>query len=168
MALHRPVEPAPFIGSWQTFRLVCAEISAMVSNFIVHPSRPRDAINALLVATVSGVLYRYWLNAPVLRHLSMGQWRSVAFGVVVVIGVVLVRIGLNNLAALACSSVVGLFLGGTWAALEVPTLDVTSPISTEPSQAFGSNLTLWREIALLTIAVTLGGLLSRFVNRRKS
>jgi hypothetical protein len=137
----------------------------MVSNFVVLLSRPRDTISALLAATVGGVLYRYWLTAPALGRLSITEWRFIAFGVAVVVGVVLVRTGLN-LAALACSSVVGLVLGGIWAALGAPTHDVTIPLSTELSNAFGHSLILWREMALLTVAVTLGGFLSHVVNRR--
>jgi len=102
----------------------------------------------------------------VLGRLSIAQWRYIAFGVAVLIGVVLVRLGLN-IAVLACTSVVGLVLGGTWAALVAPK-DVTTPLSTELSNAFNYSLTLWREMVLLTVAVALGGLLSRVVNRPKS
>lgn len=130
------------------------------------PFRQQGTIRAFLGAAVIGVLYRYWLTAPILGRLSVTQWHVIAFGVAVVIGVALVRVGLN-LALIACSSVIGLVLGGIWAALVAPN-DVTIPISTELSNAFKHSFTLWWQIAILTVAVTLGGFLSRALNRSKS
>ena len=127
--------------------------------------RKRNTLVALVAALVIGVSYRYWLTAPVLGNWSVGKWRTVGFVFAVVIGFLLVRIGLNNLLALVCSSMVGLVLGGIWTAMEAPN-DVTTSLSTKLSEAFIDSLRLWPEIALFTVAVALGGLVIRLVNRR--
>lgn len=129
-------------------------------------SRPQDIGRALLAATVTGVLYRYWLAAPVLHLLSVTLWHVIALGAALVIGIVLVQIGLN-LATLMCSSALGLILGGACAALAANDLhgDVSMSLDTQLSDALSFSLALWREVALLTLAVAIGGLLAPWARR---
>jgi hypothetical protein len=100
------------------------------------------------VASLSAVLYHYWLVAPVLAYISANQWRVVAFAVAALIGCVAALLMLDAL-ALACTSLVGLLLGGTWAGWHTRS-DVHISLSTALKSHVES---FWRDIVLLTIVV---------------
>ncbi len=87
------------------------------------PSSRRCFINTSFAAALISILYRYWLVTPVLKSLSIGQWRLVAVVVAAASGCLLFRLKLPML-ALACASMAGLLIGGTWAAWQAPS-DVT-------------------------------------------
>ena len=79
------------------------------------PLRSRDIFGTSLTAIIVGILYRYWLVAPVLRCVSISQWRFLAIVVAAACGVVSALFGLRVL-ALAGGFMTGLLLAGTWAA----------------------------------------------------
>ena len=106
-----------------------------------------------MAAGLIAILYRYWLVTPVLQYLSIGKWYLVAIVVAAATGCVMSLLRLPT-SALACASVAGLLLGGTWAAWQAPN-DV--PISV--SGAFESHLeSFWRQIIVLTVTVIVGGI----------
>jgi hypothetical protein len=115
-----------------------------------------------MAAAPIAILYRYWLVAPVLKYLSIGQWRFLAIVVALACGGVLALLRFPVL-ALACGSMVGLLLGGTWAAWQAPH-DVPVSIST----AFVSHLeSFWRTVIMLSVTATVSGFCcSRFARRR--
>jgi hypothetical protein len=119
-------------------------------------------INTLLSITLVAILYRYWLATPVLQYVSIGRWRILAIVVAAACGGVLSLLRLPVL-ALACGSMGGLLLGGTWAAWRVPN---DAPVSV--GAAFASHLgSFWREVIILTVAVSVGELCcARFTRRR--
>jgi hypothetical protein len=107
-------------------------------------------ISRLCISTVLGaVLYRYWLVTPVLNYLSLDQWRLVAVGVAVLFGI-LSALGKWNLSTFVSGLMMGLMVGGTWAALPASHGSV--------GNAFISNLeTFWREMIVCVCAAALGG-----------
>jgi hypothetical protein len=116
-----------------------------------------------LIATgFIAILYRYWLITPVLQYLSFGQWLLVAIVIAAASGVALALLRLPIL-ALACGSVAGLVLGGTWAAWQAP-----SDASISVSAAFALHLkSFWWEVMLLTVTATVAGLCSSALARRR-
>jgi hypothetical protein len=119
----------------------------------VSPSIRSTVVKTSVVALLLAVLYRYWLVTPVLQYLSIGKWYLVAIVVAAATGCVMSLLRLPT-SALACASVAGLLLGGTWAAWHAPN-DV--PISV--SGAFESHLeSFWRQIIVLTVTVIVGGI----------
>ena len=79
------------------------------------PSR-RGVINTLIIAALISVLYRYWLVTPVLKYLSIDEWRLIAVVVAAASGCVLFRLRFS-VPALACGSkiqVVALVISSRW------------------------------------------------------
>ena len=79
------------------------------------PSR-RGVINTLIIAALISVLYRYWLATPVLKYLSIDEWRLIAVVVAAASGCVLFRLRFS-VPALACGSkiqVVALVISSRW------------------------------------------------------
>jgi hypothetical protein len=121
----------------------------------VFPIGTRQSFKLSVIAILTMVLYRYWLIAPVLRVLSKNEWQAVAFAVAAMIGAVFALWRLDVL-GLACGSMAGLLLGGTWAFLQSPS-DVPISLGT----AFRTNLeTFWQSVILLTATVTVSGFCS--------
>lgn len=122
----------------------------------------REFTIALIVAALISMLYRYWLVYPILRSLSLGQWRWVAVSVAAAIGATCSLLGLP-MRAIVTAAVVGLLSGGTWAALFIPT-DVRVTVYS----AFASHLeSFWREVIILTIVIALStAFVSRFSRPR--
>ena len=113
-----------------------------------------------MAAAPIAILYQYWLVAPVLQYVSIGRWRFLAIVVAAACGAVLsLRL---PILALACGSMAGLLLGGTWAGWQAPN-DV--PIAV--GAAFASHLeSFWREVIMLAVAATVGGFsCARFTKR---
>lgn len=131
----------------------------------MFPISTRQVVKVSVVAAVSAVLYRYWLLAPVLGVLSMIQWCAAALAVAAVFGGVLGMWRFNVL-VLIFGTMVGLFLGGTWAGWHTPGNDMPASIGA----AFESNLeSFWRVmiLILLIITVTVSGVFSaRFARDR--
>jgi len=50
----------------------------MVSNSVVTRIGLRWLVNALITAAIFASLYKHWLTTPVLRYVSVGQWRWLA------------------------------------------------------------------------------------------
>jgi len=97
------------------------------------------------------ILYRYWLLAPVLIYIGVGQWRLFATVVAAAIGgaLSLLRVPIS---ALSFGAMVGLLLGGTWVEWKAPN-DVAISVTT----AFRSHLeSFWGQMLMLTLAATLG------------
>ena len=119
-------------------------------------------VKTSVVTLLIAVLYRYWLVTPVLQYLSIGKWFVVAIMVAAATGYVMSLLRVPTL-ALACASVAGLLLGGTWAAWQAP-----SDIPISVSGAFESHLeSFWRQIIILTVTITVGGFCcARFVRGR--
>jgi hypothetical protein len=93
--------------------------------------------------------------------LSIGQWRLIAVVVAAANGCVLFRFRFSVL-ALACGSMAGLLIGGTWAAWQAPN-DVTISVSA----AFALHLeSFWREVIMLTVTVIVGGFCGAVLNRQ--
>jgi len=69
----------------------------------------------LVAAAPISILYRYRLITPVLKYLNINQWRLIAVVVAAASGWVFFRLKLPVL-VLACGSMAGLLVGGTWAA----------------------------------------------------
>jgi hypothetical protein len=129
--------------------------------FWVPTSGRRGVINTLITAALISILYRYWLVTPVLKYLSIGQWRLIAVVVAAVSGCVLFQFRFSVL-ALACGSMAGLLIGGTWAEWRAPN-DVTITVSA----AFASHLeSFWREVIVLTVTVIVGGFCVAALERR--
>jgi hypothetical protein len=128
----------------------------------VSPSSRSIVVKSSVVTSLISVLYRYWLVTPVLQYLSIGKWYLVAIVVAAVTGCGMSLLRLPT-PALMCASVVGLLLGGTWAAWQAPN-DV--PISV--SGAFESHLeSFWRQIIILTVTITVSRICcARFVRDR--
>jgi hypothetical protein len=125
---------------------------------VVARSNAREVLHASVAPIIIGVLYRYWLIAPVLHWLSALQWRVVAILVAVLIGG-LFSVLRVPLAASVCACVAGLLLGGAWAAWWAPNDVRVSFIG-----VFWSHLQLfWWDVVVLTIAVGVGGICSRAV-----
>ena len=124
------------------------------------PISARGVMKLCMAATLSAILYRYWLITPVLNHLSLAQWRAVAIGVAALVGSLW---GLSkwNISTLACGSMVGLLAGGTWTALPISHGSIVD--------AFESNLeSFGRDMIILTTAVALGGhYITRFSRRHR-
>jgi len=114
-------------------------------------------------AAIFAVLYKYWLIAPVLQHVSIGRWRL--FAIVIAAGcggaLSLLRFPVP---ALSCGALVGLMVGGTWVEWKSPH-DVTISLSA----AFESHLEYFgAEILRLTFAATLAGLCCAYFRWRRS
>jgi hypothetical protein len=115
------------------------------------PSRS-TFVKTSVVALLIAVLYRYWLVTPAVKYLSIGKWYLVAMIVAAATGSVL-SLWRLRLLAVACASITGLLLGGTWSAWQVPH-DV--PISM--SGAFEAYVALfWRQLLALTVTITVSG-----------
>ena len=109
----------------------------------------RWLVNALIAAAIFAILYKHWLTTPVLRYVSVGQWRWLALMVAAACGGVL---WLWRFSALALSSgaVTGLLLGGTWAEWTAP-----NDVKISVYHAFASHLeSFWLEILRLTVTTT--------------
>lgn len=115
-----------------------------------------------MAAAAIAVLYRYWLVAPVLQYVSIGRWRFLAIVVVAGCGGVLALLRVP-IVAVACGTMAGLLIGGTWAAWQVP-----HDLPMSVSHAFLSHLEpFWRTVILLTVVATVSGFCcSRFARRR--
>jgi hypothetical protein len=109
---------------------------------------------AVAVALVTAICYRYWLVAPVMRNVTLAEWRCVAAAVAAAIGVASSRFRLSAwLVALA--SAVGLLVGGTWTEYFSP-----NDIPVTLGSAFGSHLRLaWHEFTIWAGAIMLGAIL---------
>lgn len=106
-----------------------------------------------MAAAAIAILYRYWLVAPVLQHVSIGRWRFLAIVVVAGCGGALALLKVP-IVAVACGTVVGLLIGGTWAAWQVP-----HDLPMSVGHAFLSHLEpLWPTVLLLTVVATASGL----------
>jgi hypothetical protein len=127
----------------------------------VPPSSRRGGINTLITAALISILYRCWLVTPVLKYFSIGQWRLIAVVVAAASGGALSRLRFS-VPALACGSMAGLLIGGTWAAWQAPN-DVTIFVSA----ALASHLeSFWREVIVLTLTVIVGGFCGAVLNRQ--
>jgi len=124
------------------------------------PVSRREVVRVSIAATLSAILYRYWLITPVLDHLSLNQWRAVAIGVAALVGS-LWALSKWNLSALVSGFMVGVLAGGTWAHWQVSHASL--------GDAFESNLECFgRDMIMLTVAVTLSGYCSaRFAKSRQ-
>jgi hypothetical protein len=115
-------------------------------------STARDVINSVLAAVLVAILYRYWLTVPALLYFSMAAWLCVGVLVFVVYGCAFSFFRLP-IQALACSSLVGLLVGGTWGELETP-----NDVSVLVGEAFRIHLiTCWPDIVILTVAAVVTG-----------
>ena len=116
----------------------------------------------LVAAALIATMYRYWLLAPVLQHVSILRWRLLAFVVAAACGGVLALLRLPVI-AMVCESMIGLLMGGTWAAFQGQT-DVRMTIV----DAFLSHLEpLWPTVILLTVTASISGFCgSRWAGRR--
>lgn len=123
----------------------------------------RGVIAAGMTAAAIAILYRYWLVAPVLQYVGIGRWRFLAIVVVAGCGGVsaLLRV---PIVAVACETMAGLLIGGTWAAFQGPH-DVRMTVG----DAFLSHLEpFWRNVILFTVVATVSGLCCSIVRSQVS
>jgi len=122
----------------------------------------RCAIHASVSAAIFVVLYKYWLTTPVLQYVSIARWRLLAIVVAAVCGGVLSLLRVST-PPLCCGVMVGLLLGGTWAAWTAPH-DVTISVY----DAFASHLKyFWQEILRLTFVATVAGFCCAYFTKRR-
>ena len=126
------------------------------------PLRRREILGAPLTALLLGILYRYWLVTPGLRYLSAGQWRLLAIVAAAACGGVSATFGLRVI-AIAFAAMVGLLLGGAWAAW-----GFLSDVRISIGAAFVSHLeSFWREVIVLVASATVVAFCcTRFAKRR--
>ena len=124
----------------------------------------RDVAGVLIAATLSAVLYRYWLITPVLEYVTFNEWRVVAVLVTLVIGGVW-PLFKWNVSTLVVGFIAGILVSGAW--LEWRLQDV---LPTSVGSAFQSHLeSYWPDVIMLAVAVMLGGYCSaRLTNSRTS
>lgn len=121
----------------------------------------RWPIHASFAAAIFAVLYRYWLVTSVLQYMRVGRWRLFAVVVAAACGGVLSLLRVST-SALSVGAMVGLLLGGTWAAWKFP-----SDVTTSLYGAFASNLEcFWRETLMLTFTATLAGFCRAYIAKR--
>jgi hypothetical protein len=134
----------------------------MVSNSVVIRIGMRWPVHAFFAAAIFAFLYEYWLTTPVLQYMSVGRWRL--FAVVVAAGCAVTLSLLRvSTSALSCGVMVGLLLGGTWAAWTFP-----NDVAISVCAAFASHLkSFWRETLLLTFATTLAGFCCAYFAKRR-
>ena len=105
----------------------------------------RELSLELVFAIIVSVTYRFWLTYPILRNLTLGEWRAVAILVAAVFGIASALIRLPAYFG-PLAMTVGLSLGGAWASLSAPH-DVRTTFLAE----FTGHLEIfWREVVLLT------------------
>jgi hypothetical protein len=122
----------------------------------------RWASHAFITAAIIAVLYRYWLIAPMLQNVSIGQWRLFAIVFAAVCGGAL-SLRRFQVPALSCGAMVGLIFGGTWVEWKSPH-DVTISVYA----AFASRLeSFGQEILVLTFAATLAGFCCACFSKRR-
>jgi hypothetical protein len=126
------------------------------------PIKLRDVAGVLIAATLSAILYRYWLITPVLEYVTYNEWRAVAVLVTLVVGGVW-PLFKWNVSTLVVGFTVGIFVSGAW--LEWRLQDV---LPTSVGSALQSHLeSFWPDVIMLTVAVLLGGYCSvRLTNSR--
>src|SRR5262245_37751363 len=127
------------------------------------PLSTRAVVKVSIAAALSAILYQYWLSMSVLHYLSVNQWRAVAIAMAVAVGTiwVLCRWGLS---ALVCGFIVGLLVGGTWAEWQFP-----QDVQRSLDDAFASHWeSFWRDMILLTVAVTGSGFCSARLAKSRS
>ncbi len=108
------------------------------------PITLRDVIRLLAAIVLSAILYRMYLTAPVLDHLSLTQWRGVAIAVGALLGI-MSAVAQWNLSTLFAGVITGLLAGATWVA--------TPTFHGRIADAFESSLVEYRaEVITLTIA----------------
>lgn len=111
----------------------------------------RQVITSVVMTALVAILYRYWLVSPVLQYVTIGQWHIIAIVVATACGGVFSLLRLPAMTVM-CDSLIGLLLGGTWAAWQAPN-DVRVSIV----GAFSSHLeSFWREVIVLTVAASIG------------
>lgn len=134
----------------------------MVSNSVVTRNRKLWPVDASFAAAMFAFLYKYWLTTPVLQYMSLGRWRLFAVAVAAGCGAALSLLRVST-SALACGVMVGLLLGGTWAAWSFP-----NDLAISVCAAFASHLkSFWRETLLLTLANTLAGVCCAYFAKRR-
>src|SRR6266581_8879188 len=126
------------------------------------PIKLRDVAGVLIAATLSAILYRYWLITPVLEYVTFNEWRAVAVLVTLVVGGAW-PLFKWNVSTLVVGFMAGMLVSGAW--LEWRLQDV---LPTSVASAFQSHLeSFWPDVIMLTVAVTLGGYCSaRLTNSR--
>jgi len=127
------------------------------------PIKRRDVVGLLVAATLSGILYRYWLSTPVLEYLTINEWHGVA---------VLVTLAVSgvwplfkwNVSTLVVGFTAGILVAGTW-------LEWRSQraLPSSVGAAFQLHLESFRsDVIMLTVAVLFGGYCSaRLTNSRR-
>lgn len=91
------------------------------------------------------ILYKFWLTYPILRILTIVQWKIVAVLVAAVLGIASGMAGLHAHLVVG-ATMVGLVLGGAWAGLSAPN-DVPT---TFLDQFVGHLKAFWPEVVLFT------------------
>ncbi|HLQ77948.1 MAG TPA: hypothetical protein VK210_11370, partial [Terriglobia bacterium] len=116
------------------------------------PIKLRDGAGLLIAATLSAILYHYWLISPVLEYVSFNEWRAVAVLVTLAVGGVWPFFKWN-VSTLVVGYVAGILVSGTELAWRLQ--DV---LPTSIGSAFQSHLEYFGpDVIMLTIAVMLGG-----------
>jgi hypothetical protein len=136
---------------------------SVVSNSLVsRVAAMRWLTHTSVSAVVFAVLYKFWLTVPVLQYVSLGNWRLFAIAAAAACGCVLSLLRFSTL-ALSCGTIVGLLLGGTWAAWKLP-----NDMAISVYAALASHLELfWRETSVLTLTVTLVAFWYAFFAKRR-
>jgi hypothetical protein len=110
----------------------------------------RELALASVFAVLTSVIYRFWLTYPILRVITVGQWRILA---ILAAGILGAAAGLVRLRSyfFVLAVAAGLSLGGAWAGLSAP-----HDVATSFLGEFASHLRIFgREVALLTFASTM-------------
>ena len=124
-------------------------------------ARTRQFVHFSVSVALFAILYRYWLVAPVLIYMGVGQWRLFAAVVAAACGVALslLRVPIH---ALSCGAMVGLLLGGTWTEWKAP-----NDVAISVGAALWSHLeSFWRQILMLTFAATIGATVLKLSKNR--
>jgi len=110
----------------------------------------RELALASAFAVLTSVIYRFWLTYPILRVITVGQWRILAILAAGILGAAAALVRLRSY-VFVLAVAAGLSLGGAWAGLSAPR-DVATSFLAE----FALHLRIFgREVALLTFASTM-------------
>jgi hypothetical protein len=82
------------------------------------PIKGGDIVKLFVAVVLTAILFEFWLTTPVLEDLTQNQWRLVAVGVMVLLGVSW-SLAQWNLSTLFAGSMVGLLVGGTRVSLPI-------------------------------------------------
>src|SRR5678809_92664 len=109
------------------------------------PIRLRDVAGVLIAATLSAILYRFWLITPALEYVTFNEWRAVGVLVTLVVGGVW-PLFKWNVSTLVVGFMAGILVGGTWIFWRAQ-----DALPASVGSAFRSHLeSFWPDIIMIT------------------